>query len=194
MCRDTLDLIGTMKLDDLKTQFALQCAPVVIGLKVSNLLIVRSDQVQELYELLKDSRLSFYALCVGRERAVLLIYEGMRLNCYLRLRRVREMMQTFGYGEPVADRILPILRKKYQSYDKGTGEFPHELGLVLGYPVEDVEGFMKNRGENSLYTGYWKVYQNLPAKLKLFEAFEAAQQKLVGMVAAGVEMKEIIGG
>lgn len=40
-------------------------------------------------------------------------------------------------------------------------DFPHEMGILLGYPVEDVEGFIINNGKNELYTGYWKVYDNL---------------------------------
>ncbi len=33
-------------------------------------------------------------------------------------------------------------------------QFPHEMGLLLGYPVEDVVGFMENNGKNYLYSGY----------------------------------------
>ena len=28
------------------------------------------------------------------------------------------------------------------------GEFPHEIGIFLGYPVEDVRGFIANEGRN----------------------------------------------
>ena len=34
------------------------------------------------------------------------------------------------------------------------GAFPHEIGLLLGYPVEDVLGFIRYQGKNYLYTGY----------------------------------------
>ena len=34
------------------------------------------------------------------------------------------------------------------------GAFPHEIGLLLGYPVEDVLGFIRHQGKNYLYTGY----------------------------------------
>ena len=51
-------------------------------------------------------------------------------------------------------------------------EFPHEIGLLLGYPVEDVEGFICNGEENCLYVGYGKVYGELPEKMRLFYKFE----------------------
>ena len=35
-------------------------------------------------------------------------------------------------------------------------EFPHEIGLFLGYPPEDVQGFLENRLCKCV--GCWKVY------------------------------------
>ena len=40
----------------------------------------------------------------------------------------------------------------------GGCSFPHEIGLFLGYPYEDVIGFIENKGENFLCCGCWKVY------------------------------------
>ena len=36
--------------------------------------------------------------------------------------------------------------------------FPHEIGLFLGYPAEDVAGFISHKGHDFCYSGYWKVY------------------------------------
>ena len=44
--------------------------------------------------------------------------------------------------------------KQYASGEQG---FPHEIGVFLGYPVEDVEGYMQNDGKNFLLVGYWKM-------------------------------------
>ena len=63
-----------------------------------------------------------------------------------------------------------------------TNHFPHELGLLLGYPLDDVEGFIKNDGKNCLYTGYWKVYANVPAKRNLFRRFECAREELMKQI------------
>ena len=40
------------------------------------------------------------------------------------------------------------------------GEFPHEVGLFLGYPPEDVEGFIENKACSCKLTGYRKVYSD----------------------------------
>lgn len=36
--------------------------------------------------------------------------------------------------------------------------FPHEIGVFLGYPLEDVVGFIENQGRNYTCCGYWKAY------------------------------------
>ena len=46
--------------------------------------------------------------------------------------------------------------------------FPHEIGVLLGYPAEDVKGFVVNEGKNYLYSGYWKVYGDLSEAKQLF--------------------------
>ena len=77
-------------------------------------------------------------------------------------------------------------------YMKKQNKFPHELGLFLGYPIEDMEGFIKNKGENYLYAGYWKVYQDAEDKKLLFVAYESAKEGLLLLVAHGYSMHSII--
>ena len=67
------------------------------------------------------------------------------------------------------------------------------MGLLLGYPVEDVTGFMVHGGKNSLYSGYWKVYADVAKKLEIFKRFEMAKEMLIRLVSSGVSMEEIIG-
>ena len=38
--------------------------------------------------------------------------------------------------------------------------FPHEIGVVLGYPVEDVIEFENHKGQNCKYCGYWRSYSD----------------------------------
>ena len=75
---------------------------------------------------------------------------------------------------------------------KTKNDFPHELGLLLGYPPEDVEGFIRHRGKNCLCTGYWKVYENREQKQQLFQRFEYAKENLVLLLSYGVGMADIM--
>ena len=46
-------------------------------------------------------------------------------------------------------------------------EYPHEIGLILGYPLEDVKGFISGACETC--RGPWRAYGNAAAAQKSFE-------------------------
>ena len=85
-----------------------------------------------------------------------------------------------------------MFRMRYQNYKGNLQEFPHEMGILLGYPVEDVVGFMKDEGKDFLYTGYWKVYRNLAEKILLFRSYELVKEQQIQMIAEGIQMSQII--
>jgi hypothetical protein len=60
------------------------------------------------------------------------------------------------------------------------GGFPHEVGIFLGYPLEDVISF--SAGKSSPYTchGYWKVYFRPEKAERTFAYMDAARLKSVG--------------
>ena len=37
-------------------------------------------------------------------------------------------------------------------------EFPHEIGVFLGYPLDDVKGFIRHKGRDYTFCGCWKCY------------------------------------
>ena len=65
------------------------------------------------------------------------------------------------------------------------------MGLLLGYPVEDVEGFILHKGQNALYSGYWKVYHNLSKTLKLFEYFDIVRDWTLKEIMNGKTIREV---
>ena len=74
MSRETWELIKHMETEGLEVQMIIQCAPVIAGLKVSNLLIIPEGQLFQLRELLKDSSISMYLLLKEEGRLVILLY------------------------------------------------------------------------------------------------------------------------
>ena len=67
-------------------------------------------------------------------------------------------------------------------------DFPHEIGVLLGYPAEDVKGFVVNEGKNYLYSGYWKVYGDLSEAKQLFYKFDRAKE----LVSQGIGIRNVI--
>ena len=46
-----------------------------------------------------------------------------------------------------------------------------EIGLFLGYPSEDVKGFIENKAASSKCSGCWKVYGDEQTAMNLFEEY-----------------------
>ena len=77
------------------------------------------------------------------------------------------ILKEAGYRQPAYPYCLTELGRRLNA----KSGFPHEIGLFLGYPPEDVRGFIENRAKGSRLTGYWKVYGDVNAAKKRFEAF-----------------------
>ena len=192
MSFDIVDIIKEMDVHSIPLQLALQCAPVISGIKISNLLTIPAKSLRELSVVLKKTELSFRILYPGRERLVILIYREAKLREYLAREEVMAFIYKCGYETSDISKIFPVFIKRYMRYMELKQDFPHELGLFLGYPIEDVEGFIKENGKNYLYSGYWKVYKDTELKIRLFKNYEKVQTEIVRLLYEGLDIMDII--
>lgn len=192
MSFDIVDIIKEMDVHSIPLQLALQCAPVISGIKISNLLIIPAKSLRELSAVLKKTELSFRILYPGRERLVILIYRETELKEYLEREEVMAFIYKCGYETSDISKIFSVFVKRYMRYMELKQDFPHELGLFLGYPIEDVEGFIKENGKNYLYSGYWKVYKDAELKIRLFKNYEKVQTEIVRLLYEGLDIMDII--
>ena len=122
-----------------------------------------------------------------RGRTLLLIFRPRRLDCWLAQPKVREMLDRAGY--PVSrdtEAMLAHLRRRLQG-----GEFPHEIGLFLGYPPGDVEGFLRDGGRHCKRCGPWKVYDNVEEAARRFAAFHRCRDALTQRVDRGIPLASV---
>jgi hypothetical protein len=192
MSFDIVDIIKEMDVHSIPLQLALQCAPVISGIKISNLLTIPVKSLRELSVVLKKTELSFRILYPGRERLVILIFREAKLREYLAREEVMAFIYKSGYETSDISKIFPVFVKRYVRYMELKQDFPHELGLFLGYPIEDVEGFIKENGKNYLYSGYWKVYKDTELKIRLFKDYERVQTEIVRLLYEGLDIMDII--
>jgi hypothetical protein len=192
MSFDIVDIIKEMDVHSIPLQLALQCAPVISGIKISNLLTIPAKSLRELSVVLKKTELSFRILYPGRERLVILIFREAKLREYLAREEVMAFIYKCGYETSNISKIFPVFVKRYMRYMELKQDFPHELGLFLGYPIEDVEGFIKENGKNYLYSGYWKVYKDTELKIRLFKDYERVQTEIVRLLYEGLDIMDII--
>ena len=175
----------------LNEQIAVQCAPLLAGLKPSNLLIIPEGLGEELQEMLLGTKFIAYCLAEYDGKQVYLLYKGSELVVYLTERPVQELLTELGYAGAELYFLLRKVSEKYTAHKREKAEFPHELGLLLGYPAVDVRGFMENRGKNFLYSGYWKVYGNVRETVSLFREFGRAKETVLRLAAKGYSIADI---
>ena len=192
MSQEVFEIVQGMDLKAIETQLALQCAPLITGLKTSNLLIVQNEKVRQVRMLLRKTELAYFILFRGTEKTTILLFRHEPLSRYLQEPEVQKLLSKLGYDTRTFGKQVAVFAERYSNYMAGNGEFPHEMGVFLGYPVEDVKGFMENEGKNFLFSGYWKVYQDEAVKKDLFKKFDLAKETLIQLVANGVSMHDVI--
>ena len=192
MSGETFHILQRLAGSGTEKQVVLQCAPLLTGIKLSNLLNVRTDQKEEVLRLFAGTAVSCRVLYDFDGRMSLLLYREDRMRAHLERSDVRRMLDGFGYAGMGIKETLLLLSIRYQEHMDGLRAFPHEIGLLLGYPPVDVAGFMENNGERFLYSGYWKVYGNLTETLKVFEQYDRAREYVIHMAGSGRAIREIL--
>ena len=141
------------------------CSPVLMGMKPANLVSFSKEKIPELPEIISDYEesleregIGMEIICGGRRNYLLLVYRPDMLQEYLKQDEARKLLLQDGYNiDGSLDEMIARLKERF--FYKT--EFPHEIGLFLGYPIEDVKGFRKFGGSGCKMCGYWKVYDDV---------------------------------
>lgn len=200
MMRDiTLNGDGRRRLE---TQLVLQCAPFLKGLKVSSLIRMGKQCCGDVDQVLANTGISCQILQTGNERSLAFFYRRDEFAAYLRNKGVREMLRAYGYGcsEFCTGGVLARLAERIEEFSQGFSHeflqgfsqgFPHEIGVFLGYPLGDVEGFIRYGGQHALLTGYWKVFTNPVEARMIFYGYDMARVCAVNQYLSGKSIREI---
>ena len=166
------DLINKIKWDDPRHLIVFQCAPVLWGIKASNLLVIDKDKLKAVHKISDETGVRYIRLADMGDRVTMLLYDPIALRILLGDEERRAFLGQQGYADLRPDAVLSRLACLYQQFLDGNGSFPHELGVILDYPLEDVYGFVANHGRNCLINGYWKVYKHPERARRLFRQYD----------------------
>lgn len=151
------------------------CAPTLAGLKTANMFTDTFTSMEELQEKLSkvngmlNKKGVFASIIKIREnRALIYVYRKERLQKDLKKEGVWELLRQYGYTDCELSNCLEHLKSRLEKYEC----FPHEIGVFLDYPLEDVLGFIRHGGKNCKCCGIWKVYSNEYETQQLFARFK----------------------
>ncbi|MGN0243507.1 MAG: DUF3793 family protein [Lachnospiraceae bacterium] len=150
------------------------CSPTLAGIKTGSMFACSFKDKEEMQSgvrywncLLNKKGLRVLPLRYENGTALIYIYRPSHLGRDLKHQTASRLLQERGYqnenpGQCVWHLMMRLRENK---------EFPHEIGLFLGYPPEDVLGFIENKAKNCKCTGCWKVYGDEAVARDTFEKY-----------------------
>lgn len=134
---------------------------------------------------------------VGRQngRIALLVWRRRLVSDVLEDARVRRFLASLGYRHLDTESLMHQLKGRLGSYyearEQGAqhASFPHEVGLVLGYPLDDVVGFMEGGCETC--HGRWRCYGDAHAARRRFAHLARVEQTCLERYRAGCQLREL---
>lgn len=170
-----------------------QCAPTLAGLKTGSLFTCPYTSKPELIarlrrwnQLLVQKGLRALPLRFSSTRALIYLYRTSWLKKDLNNQEAARLLSERGYNLSCPEQCIAKLAQRIQTQS----EFPHEIGLFLGYPVEDVCGFIENKPCKCI--GCWKVYGDVEKAQKQFARFDQCTHAYKQQLANGSPMDRLI--
>lgn len=176
----------------LERTLAYHCAPSLSGVKPADLISWRGEGAENEALLRRYARLlarrgiSLRVLRRCEGRSLLLVYRPQLLRDCLDQPRVSRMLDRAGYPAGMEPRLLCLSQRL------DGPQFPHEIGLFLGYPPEDVAGFQRYAGQNCKFTGLWKVYGRVEEAVQRFQLFHRCRQALCRGMEEGNTLLQLL--
>lgn len=164
------------------------CSPTLASLKTANLFSCAYENERALEtavsawnELLRDKGVELLVLRKMNQSALIYVCRKKMLSVDLKKSGVAEFLNTYGYSSTDTDYAIDRLKTRL----KEQTDFPHEIGIFLSYPLDDVKGFIEQGSRNCLCSGCWKVYCNECEAIKMFNKFKKCHEVYSRLYAEG---------
>lgn len=150
-------------------------SPTLARLKLGSLMNVFHNgmealqgEIRRLNRMLAPKGLVLTALRADEKRALLYLFRCEHLRRKLTCPLVRAFLSGYGYEKFTAAEAIKFLRTRMAR----EGDFPHEIGVFLDYPLSDIQDFIRHGGQNCRMCGVWKVYSNEDDARRTFDRFK----------------------
>jgi len=173
---------------------AFHAAEVLAGVKPGNLVTIH-DKVHpcgrnllRLWRrygtgLLQNSPLAAEELRQSTGSVLIYLYRPDLLEDLLASGRVKNFLRRAGYAPFGNSRdALDLLGRRFEQED-----FPHEIGIFLGYPLKDVAGFMGWAAIPYSSNGPWRIYGEPSRSLGLANCHKACRRRMAQRLDGGCD-------
>ena len=151
------------------------CAPALKQYKYANMFHLPKDDDSirsfiKQYNRQFNSKGIFFILIEQETQYTIYVYNS-KLKDYISSNAVQNFLKSYQYPNTF-ELCIQELKKRLN-----TKNFPHEIGVFLGYPLDDVIGFIE---------------QNVNEAKKQFDVFKQAKEQMLNEIHNGYELSQII--
>ena len=168
-------LQGTICRNHTESLFLYHTSPLLRKVKPAVLVTIKSDCMKmwrsRKNAMCKASGLHMTEMRSTNNSSLFLIYDEQELTLSLEREKAISILEKYGYKSCAT--IEEMLR--HLSHWLSEDNFPHEIGLFLGYPPGDVKAYIENEGKNCTCCRYWKVYEDVETAQKTWAKIDEAQ-------------------
>lgn len=118
---------------------------------------------------------------------ILMIYNRKLLEEVINKKENRSFLKYFGYYSINLESNLKILKNRYDKYN-----CPHEIGIFLGIPVEEVRAFIESSGNNYIESRYWKVFVDRKKSTDIFKRYDFIRKYTISSIINGFSLSKVI--
>lgn len=189
------------------------CSPTMAGVKPSNMFNVGRfhqrgtlpcgrpfmlvfphrllcDAVEAIVPRLAEAGVRVCAMAERHGSSSVFAYRPDLLSAFIQHDPEATMLEMEGYDVSDVAGCVERVRRRILDFDacprdaEGFDRYPHEIGFLLGYPLEDVLGFVRNR-QAVLLRGHWNVYSDVVRARRIFGLYDACTAANRGRLLAG---------
>ena len=170
-----------------------QAAPTLAGIKAGSLFNCPYHDHQSLVEdcvrlnrILVPKGIRLVPIRILNDRVLVYVYRSKDIEKILSDKQVEHVLEQYGYTNKQPTHCVAHLVHRLQE----DSSFPHEVGIFLGYPIEDVIGFIEKR--ECKWIGCWKVYGDVQKAKRQFDQIHQCMTSYRTMVQHGIAMQSAI--
>lgn len=156
-------------------------APTVAGLKPATLVSFKESD-SELLELCysavvreyEGESIKYFIVKSFKGNITILFYNEKKLHNVIFDSNNMRFLNRYGYsGDMLPEEVLEHLKSRFSD------ACPHEVGIFLGFPLEDVKSFIEFPDKKCRVCGYWKAYSNEEAAEEIFQLYDKAKEAVM---------------
>lgn len=163
--------------------------PTLLKMKTGNIFRIYKTDVpnfQECYEYFKNHLIEydidFQILKDSKNSILLYVYQPKQLNKLLSCHKIENFLNSYGYAN---HNPIDYLKYRFEQVN-----CPHEIGIFLGYPLNDVISFIEQK--ECQLIGYWKAYSNIKNVKRTFYKYDCCYKTVRRRVDEGELIFDII--